>query len=239
MLLNADLGEGFDDIDRKVMPFIDQANIACGGHAGNKDSIAHTIRLALQRDVAIGAHPSYEDTEHFGRRSLDVGLPLLEQQLFTQVERVANACAEAQCTLNHIKAHGALYNDSQIEPEKMRILMRLAKAFRCDLMIQSRPDMASTIEDASKLGIALIFEGFADRAYNTDGSLVSRNKQGAVYHDVNKILAQGLTFASAYQVRCIDGVTLLTMKIDSLCVHGDNDVALHALTALYDALHRT
>lgn len=235
--LNADLGEGFGEVDRTLMPFIDQANIACGGHAGDNDSIAQTVELAVKRGAAIGAHPSYEDREHFGRRSLDIELPTLEQQLFTQIQRVSDACTQAGSSLKHLKAHGGLYNDSNRSPELMHLLLRLAKAFSCELMVQSLPNMNNTLKDAKQLGVGLILEGFADRAYLSSGLLAPRSTDGAVYSSVEQIFEQGLKFAEHRSIACVDNQNELKIKIDSLCVHGDNQVALQALNKLYDALH--
>lgn len=235
--LNADLGEGLDDIDHRVMPFIDQANIACGGHAGDLESIARTVDLAHRCGVAIGAHPSYLDRAHFGRRSMEVAGAQLEEQLFEQVQRVANACDALGAQLQHVKAHGALYNDCANHPDKLHTLMRVTKAFNCALMLQCLPDMQNTLDHANSIGLTLIFEGFADRAYQTNGLLVPRSEPHAVHSTLARIVQQGTAFATREPITCYDGVSKLKLTIDSLCVHGDTDLALHAIEALYDALH--
>lgn len=238
MLLNADIGEGHDDVDRQIMPFIHQANIACGGHAGDDDSITRTVALAQKRHVLIGAHPSYPDKTNFGRRSIDLPITKLETQLLEQIQSINNACNSANAELNHIKAHGALYNDANHEPAKMQLLIELAKAFQCKLMIQCLPGQSKqTIAHANTLGVECILEGFADRAYMPNGSLAPRARPGAVFETVEYILTQATQFKRGESITCLDGKTLLKLKIDSLCVHGDNTIALKALTAIFDSFY--
>ena len=109
--LNADLGEGLDEIDSAIFPLLDQANIACGGHAGNEASMRRCITLAKQYEVAIGAHPSYPDTANFGRKSLDMSEEALLESLMQQVSALAEIARSEDCQLTYIKPHGALYND--------------------------------------------------------------------------------------------------------------------------------
>lgn len=233
-LLNADLGEGYDEVDRKIMYFIDQANVACGGHAGDKDSIARTVDLAMERHVSIGAHPSYVDREYFGRRSLHPPLAELEQQLFDQISLIDDACRRVGTKLSHIKAHGALYNDSNDEFGVMQILLRLAKAFHCDLMIQSLPDNEFSLQEAHRLDIRLVREGFADRGYLPTGRLAPRSRPGAVFHDLEQITEQAKRLADGEAITCFASQERLALEIDSLCVHGDNEIALLAASQLHE-----
>lgn len=219
------------------MPFIDQANIACGGHAGDADTVHETVELAKRFNVRVGAHPSYVDKEHFGRRSLSLPLAELEQQLLKQVSLLADSCQQLNYPLSHIKAHGALYNDSNDRPEVMELLLHLAKAFQCELMLQSLPDMQQSLSKAKELGVPLVLEGFADRAYLSSGRLAPRGMDGAVFDDVKTITMQAMRLANGKAIYCLDDDASLLIQIDSLCVHGDNELALQALTQLYDALH--
>jgi UPF0271 protein len=228
--LNCDLGEGYDDVDARVMPYIDQANIACGGHAGDRSSVARTVELALNNKVAVGAHPSYPDKENFGRKSLQIAASDLDASLREQISLVAEYSA-----LHHIKAHGALYNDCATNLELVELLVKLAKNYNCKLMIQAFPNMDAYRRVANKYGIELITETFADRAYSDDGRLVPRTEKGAVYTDENDIINQAL--ALAYN-RSIQTITNHALKIESqsLCVHGDNPLAFDALKKIRHAL---
>ncbi|WP_370980709.1 5-oxoprolinase subunit PxpA [Agaribacterium sp. ZY112] len=235
MLLNCDLGEGLSDVDRRIMPFIDQANIACGGNAGDSKSMQETLELALQHDVAIGAHPSYPDKANFGRKSLCISLPELETSLRTQLDGLYELLQKRDLSIEHIKAHGALYNDSNKNEELLTLLIELAKDYNCSLMLQSLPinDKAEII--ANKFSVPLIFEAFADRAYDKSGLLVARNIEGAVHQDIDHIVQQALCFAHHKAVPVVNGQAL-KLHADSLCIHGDSPLALQAISAIYDAL---
>lgn len=240
VLLNADLGEGHDDVDRKIMPFISQANIACGGHTGDQQSVVRTIKLAQSHNVAIGAHPSYVDRVHFGRQSIAVDLNQLELQLIDQISLVADTCLSLSTNMSHIKAHGALYNDSNNQPALMHLLLQLAHRFQCSLMIQSlpEPEMDRTLTLAKHLGVNLIREGFTDRAYLKSGRLAPRSVDGAVFTNIDTIMTQALQMLQNQPVQCIDSKNeQLLLTIDSLCVHGDNELALNAVTKIYDAIN--
>jgi UPF0271 protein len=234
--LNCDLGEGFDEVDRKVMPLIDQANIACGGHAGDLASIARTVELAVKRDVAIGAHPSYPDKDNFGRKSLSMSEDALLESLIEQVGRIDLASRDAGERMAYIKAHGALYNDSAKNPSTMRTLLKLAKSFQTKLMVQALPNQSSLDTEAGELGVVLIKEGFADRAYSNEGFLLSRALPGAVHTDLDDIVRQAKQLADKEPIMSIDQKPL-AISVDSICVHGDTDKAIEALRAIYNQLH--
>ena len=229
LTLNCDLGEGNDDVDRQVMPYIDQANIACGGHAGDAHSMARCIELAQKHNVIVGAHPSYPDPEHFGRRSLALPLKQLSASLLKQVNHFAELCRKASTRMAYIKAHGALYHDAMQNAEYMQLLLSLANEFNCALMVQALPIMPSSLQDSDKA--PLILEGFADRAYDTDGRLVSRQQAGAVHHSVERMVQQARDFAEHAKVKTSSG-HYLSLTIDSLCVHGDTPLAMQALQAI-------
>ncbi|WP_096085621.1 5-oxoprolinase subunit PxpA [Agaribacterium haliotis] len=234
--LNCDLGEISAELDRKLMPFIDQANIACGGHAGDQHSMLNCIELADQYGVAIGAHPSYPDRSNFGRQSMSIDLDKLEQSLFEQVASLQALCQRRGVTLRHIKAHGALYNDSNKDPALLALLVQLARDFNCALMLQSLPINDKAERLGAEHGVELIYETFADRAYSKSGLLVPRTQNGAVHEQLSIIVEQALGFAQHGCVRSIDD-HILKLRADSLCVHGDSNTALLAVRAIYDALH--
>lgn len=213
------------------MPYIDQANIACGGHAGDANSVSRTVKLALENRVAIGAHPSYPDKENFGRSHQNIPAHQLIPILREQIKLVADCHP-----LHHIKAHGALYNDSTDKPELIEILAQLAAEFKCKLMLQAFPHMQHIEHIADKYKIEWIGEGFADRAYSDDGRLLSRKIKGAVYNDVDAILDQAKSFISGRDIRTHSG-NRLTLNAQSLCVHGDNPIAFEALSKIRHALN--
>jgi len=213
------------------MPFIDQANIACGGHAGDAHSVANTVALAQKLDVAIGAHPSYPDKENFGRISHDIAIANLRPILTEQIQLVAE-----QAPLHHIKAHGALYNDCATKSELLELLMELAAEFECKLMLQAFADMSAIKALAKPYNIELIYEGFADRAYAADGKLVSRKENGAVLQTVPDILKQAECFRNGKNIISNSG-SPLKLDVHSLCVHGDNPLAFEALKKIHHAFH--
>jgi len=236
VLLNCDLGEGYDDVDRKVMPFIDQANIACGGHAGDTDSMQTTVGLALKRSVSIGAHPSYPDKENFGRVSINYEPEHLLNSLLKQVSSLEEICKAQGAKLDYIKAHGALYNDSAKNSNLMNMLLKLAKSFQCGLMLPAQLGQQSFSQAANEYGVKLIREGFADRSYTDEGFLVPRSTDGAVYENIEHVVQQASLFAKGKPVISHNGKPL-NLKADSICVHGDNEKAIEALQRIYDTLH--
>lgn len=238
--LNCDLGEGFDDVDRKVMPFIDQANIACGGHAGDRNSMQRTVDLALKREVAVGAHPSYPDRDNFGRVSQRYAPEVLLDSLFEQVEALEAVCRAQGARMTYIKAHGALYNDSMKDPSLMRMLLKLAKSFHCALMVQSLPEQQALFDEANELGVTLVREGFADRAYASSGFLLARTVAGSVHANLRDIVQQAIDLAQVPGDESGEKHSLSPLPrqlhVDSICVHGDTDLAIEALQHIYDAL---
>lgn len=237
MLLNCDIGEGFDQHDTEIMPFLDLANIACGGHAGNEKTIARTVKLATQFDVAIGAHPSYPDRENFGRLSLDIPLDTLASALHQQLTLIKFACDQHSVPLHHIKAHGALYNDSVHNRDIAELLLELANEFSCVLILPAHPALHFLEQLAAEKRIPVLQEGFADRAYNADVTLVGRDHPRALHHSIERIIEQALNLARNQRVETIDG-RWLPLKIDTLCVHGDNTHAVASVKAIFKALRQ-
>ena len=218
------------------MAYIDQANIACGGHAGDTLSMERTVRLAKAHDVSVGAHPSYPDKVNFGRVSLNIPPHTLLVELQDQVEKLSAICSNHNIELQYIKAHGALYNDSNHDTALFKILLTLAVKNKCALMIQSHPDLSGHKQLAETLGVKLILEGFADRAYENSGDLKARNEAHAVHSAADIIVQQALSFKNSGGVNSAQG-KWLDLPIDSLCVHGDSPFALNAVKAIHDAFH--
>ncbi len=219
MKLNCDLGEGLNEIDEAIMPFIDMANIACGGHTGDEYSMARTVKLAKFHKVQIGAHPSYPDKIHFGRASLSIPKNELYESLIIQVNNLDKVCKKEKVQLEHIKAHGALYNDMVADRSIFQLVCDLAKHFHLPLVVFA-DDQKHKMKNPR-----LLFEAFADRAYSDSGNLVSRKIEGSVYRDPHKCASQAFEILTNNRVQ-LQNKTWLPLKADTICVHGDSENAL-------------
>ncbi|MGY6742383.1 MAG: 5-oxoprolinase subunit PxpA [Cecembia sp.] len=233
MDINCDLGEGLDN-DAKLMPFLDSCNIACGGHAGDEESMRHTVRLAKIFKVKPGAHPSYPDTLHFGRKVMDISIQVLKAQVIHQIQTLIKICEEEKYPLHHIKPHGALYNELAKNHE-------LALMF-CDLMEENFfnyvlycPPHSIIEEIARQRGITVMLEVFADRNYNEDYSLVSRTQPDAVLTDKEEALAHVKRIMEEKRIKTLSGL-FISIYADTLCIHGDNPNALEILKLIRKSL---
>jgi UPF0271 protein len=236
LLLNSDLGESFGawtiGMDAQVMPHIDQANIACGFHAGDPLVMQQTLALAKTNNVTIGAHPGYPDLVGFGRRSLKCQPDEVAALIQYQIAAIDGMARSQGLELSYVKPHGALYNDMMADTALRQVIMRAIADYHrpLALMIQSTPDAAQHRQEAREAGIALLLEAFADRCYDDDGKLLARSKAGAV-HSKEKMLAQVKQLADSGTVTTISGNTL-TLEVDSLCVHGDNLAGVEAIAEI-------
>ncbi len=234
MKLNCDLGEGLDDVDCQVMPLIDMANIACGGHAGDDTSIKRCIELALEHQVLIGAHPSYPDRAHFGRVVKFMRGEPLTKALSGQLQRLQAFCNEAGTQIAYVKPHGALYHDILQDTALFKQLLDVMQMFSptAMLMIQSVLNPKPWQVLAKEQGIELLFEAFADRAYTDEGGLVSRSQANAVHQRLEDITRQAQNFIEKSGVFS-EHNQWLHLPADSLCVHGDTPLAYSALCAIH------
>jgi UPF0271 protein len=233
MKLNCDLGESFGSwtmgLDREVMPYIDQANIAAGFHAGDPLVIQSTLRLAGEHGVTVGAHPAYPDLVGFGRRSMRCSREEIIAKVHYQVAALDGMAQCAGLELRYVKPHGALYNDMMAQGEvRMAIFEALAEYHRpLALMLQATPEVASHRKEADMAGVEVWFEAFADRCYTDEGKLVSRSLEGAV-HTREKMLAQVEQLKNKGTVTTAGGQEL-KISADTLCVHGDNMEGVKAI----------
>lgn len=227
MLLNCDLGEISLEHDKKIMPYIDQANIACGQHAGDESTMDETVALAAKHKVQIGAHPSYPDRENFGRLSMDITSEKLSQLFITQVNSLISFCDKHAVTCHYVKPHGALYNDMMKNlPLFTFICQLMSENFpELSLMIQATPDESMYREVAKRYSVHLILEAFADRKYLSSGLLAPRKQQGAVLENKNTILTQVKNLHQNNQILTADN-TAISLNAETLCVHGDSQHAL-------------
>lgn len=236
MLLNCDLGESYGSwtmgVDADVMPHIDQANIACGFHGGDPLTIRWTLALAATHGVTIGAHPSYPDLVGFGRRSMHLSADEIIASLHYQIAALEGMARSQGLELAYIKPHGALYNDMMAKEEVRAAVMEAVSAYHrtMPLMLQATPEADRHRMEAGKWNISLLFEAFADRCYDDDGSLLSRREPGAV-HDRERMLAQVRQLRREGSVTTVSGKNL-PLQADSLCVHGDNLEGVQAIQAI-------
>ena len=231
--LNADLGEG-GACDAELLAIVSSCNVACGGHAGDADSMARTVQLAIAGGVAVGAHPSYPDRDNFGRRSMALGADELYESLTSQAESLLDIAGELGARVRHLKPHGALYNDAAVNAGLADIVARVAAELPGDVCLVGPP--GSELECAAA-GNDLVFvaEAFVDRAYRADGRLVPRSERGAVHADIRKMVAQALSLATNDEVEAIDG-QVISVPARTLCVHGDTRDAAAAARAIRRAL---
>ena len=233
LLLNCDLGESSLSqsikLNERVMPFIDQANVACGYHAGDPIVMRSTLIAAKSYDVSVGAHPSYPDPDGFGRRPMKLPTDELMAVLHYQIGALLGIAKGIGTVVKYVKPHGALYNDMMEKDEARKGVMRAVAEMRqpLALMLQATSKADKHLEEANNFGIEVIFEAFADRCYDARGALVPRTKEGALHgrekmlHQVEKIIRFGsVTTESGLE---------LPLHADSLCVHGDNDIGVEAL----------
>ena len=223
MDINCDMGESFGPwtmgADAEVMPNITSANVACGAHAGDPRVMRRTIRAAKALGVSVGAHPGFADLQGFGRREMQADPGEVEDSLIAQIGALA-AMARAEGTaLRHVKAHGALYNQAARDRRLADAIARAIKAFDASLIMFALPK-SHMVDAAAGAGLQVAAEGFADRAYEPDGSLTPRTRSGAVIHDVALVVDRAVRMARDGVVLTPDGKEI-AMKVDTICVHGD------------------
>jgi len=236
--INCDMGESFGPwmmgADERVMPHITSANIACGAHAGDPSVMRRTIRLARGAGVAIGAHPGFPDLQGFGRREMNLGVAEVEDSVLAQIGALAAIARSEGMTLQHVKAHGALYNMAARSRPLADAIARAIKAFDASLMMFGLPN-SPMIDAAREAGLRVASEGFADRAYQLDGSLTPRTQPGAVIHDPERVVARAQRMVRDGIVQTADGRDV-TLRIDTICVHGDTPGAADLTRRLREAL---
>ncbi|HEV2109974.1 MAG TPA: 5-oxoprolinase subunit PxpA [Gammaproteobacteria bacterium] len=233
--LNADVGEECGD-DAALIPLLTSANVACGGHAGDAAVMARTVALCLEHGVRIGAHVSYPDREHFGRRDIQLAPAALTAELQHQLEALDSVVCAAHTRVSYLKAHGALYNRMADDAAVADAVLAALKAFDPKLMLLTLPG-SRAMERARAAGVDAVGEAFADRGYRDDGRLQPRSDAGAVISDPQQVAARGLRLAREGLVETISGKTV-SVKARSLCVHGDTPGAVELARALRSALRR-
>ena len=242
--LNADLGEAdtaeWAKSEYDMLQYISSANIACGGHAGTKQSMKHIISGAILNGVAIGAHPAYPDKVNFGRKSLAVGLDIsrenLQATLFEQIIALSEIASKETACVSYIKPHGALYNDAVNDPEKADILATVISRIDPALVFMGAPNCEMG-RAAKRFGLTFVAEGFIDRRYTDDGHLLSRAEDGAVIADQEERVNQAKSLISKQRVTTDSGASL-TLNVQTLCLHGDSQGAVETARRLRQEIEK-
>ena len=228
--LNSDLGESFGrwalGHDAELMASISSCNIACGYHAGDPEVMRRTVRLARDSGVAIGAHPGLPDLVGFGRRKMDVTAAEVEDFVLYQLGALAAIAKAEGVTLQHVKAHGALYNMAIKDRGLADGIARAVASFDPGLLLFGLPG-TELMRAGEAAGLPVAAEGFADRSYETDGSLTPRSQPDAVIHDAAEVVARSVRMAREGVVVARDGAEV-PMRVATICTHGDTPGS-HAL----------
>ncbi len=236
--LNCDMGESFGRYtlgdDAAMLDVVTSANIACGLHAGDPLVMQATVALAVRKGIAVGAHPGYPDLQGFGRRAMALSPAELEAAVLYQIGALAGFARASGVPLVHVKPHGALYNVAARDQAVAEAIVRAVAAFDPGLIVVTLPNSA-LLYAARAAGLRVAREGFADRAYREDGSLVPRTEPGAVIHDPAQATARAIRMVMQGEVEAITG-KIVPLHIDTLCIHGDTPDAVAIATTLRAAL---
>ena len=227
--INVDVGEGIGN-ESILMPIISSCNIACGGHAGDSESMRMVVKLATANNVKIGAHPSFPDKANFGRKQMDISCAALYTSIKGQIDNLMTILEQENTRLNHVKPHGALYNLAAVDDKAASVIIEVMKNFI--LPVKLFVPFNSVIEKkAIENNIPIKYEAFADRNYNDDGTLVSRNEKNALIHDSEQMFDHVFRMISSQKVKTISGSDIKILA-DTFCIHGDNPKAVDLIQDL-------
>ena len=230
--LNCDMGENMGN-DEDVMPYITSTNIACGFHAGDEVSMRMTVRLAKQSGVAIGAHPGWKDREGFGRREWSLSPDEVEALLLYQLGALYAIAKAESAELHHVKPHGALYNQAAQDPVLASAIANAVKCFDSDLILVGLAG-SELIKAGVEAGLHVAAEGFPDRNYTSEGTLVSRKQVNAILESPEEVAAHAITLAQGGIVFAGKHV-----PVDTLCLHGDHPQAAQNAKMVREALEKS
>lgn len=231
--LNCDMSEGYDT-DELIMPYISSANIACGAHAGDEDTIKKTILLAMQYDVAIGAHPSYHDREGFGRREMHLDPDEIFNLVKEQTEKIITIANKLGANLHHVKPHGALYNRSAKDADTAVAIAKAVAAVDKSLILYGMPNTESE-KAAHQYHLNFYAEVFADRTYTNEGLLTPRTAERAMIDSAYESLDQVIEMINLGRVTSTTGKSI-PIKADTICIHGDGEHAVEFAKTIAEGL---
>lgn len=227
--INVDVGEGIGN-ESILMPIISSCNIACGGHTGDEETMRMVVKLAAANNVKIGAHPSFPDKANFGRKPMDISCAALYTSIKGQIDDLMIILEEENARLNHVKPHGALYNLAAVDEKKASVIIEVMKNFI--LPVKLYVPFNSIIEKmAIENNIPIRYEAFADRNYNEDGTLVSRNQNNALIYESEQMFYHVFRMISSQKVKTISGSEIKILA-DTFCIHGDNPKAVDLIQYL-------
>lgn len=229
--LNCDMGENIGS-DEDIMPYITSANIACGFHAGNEISMRTTIRLAKWYGVAVGVHPSWKDVEGFGRREMSLPPDDVEALISYQIGALVVIAKSEGVEIHHVKPHGALYNQSVKDKALATAIAKAVKGFGDELILVGLAG-SSLVEAGLEIGLRVANEGFPDRNYNSDGTLVSRKQANAIIQSSEEVALHAVELVQ-------NGIDFSGRRVhvDTLCLHGDHPGAAQNAKLVRDALEK-
>jgi UPF0271 protein len=236
--LNCDMGESYGawrmGNDAELMNYVSSVNIACGFHAGDATTMRQTAELATDKGVSIGAHPGYPDLQGFGRRAMKMSVSEVFDTVLYQVAAMKGICEALGTRLNHVKPHGALYNQAAKEPELAAAVAEAVRKIDSDIVFYGLSG-SSLISEAERLGLRTASEVFADRTYQANGSLTPRSQPNALIQSEDESVKQVLQMVSSGTVFAIDGKTI-PLRADTICIHGDGEHAVEFARGIRDAL---
>ncbi|NLI82183.1 MAG: LamB/YcsF family protein [Deltaproteobacteria bacterium] len=239
--LNCDMGESFGIYkmgrDEDILPWITSANVACGFHAGDPMVMDRTVALAAANGVEVGAHPGFPDLMGFGRRTMECSPEEIRNYVIYQVGAAQGFCRAYGVKLQHVKVHGSLYNLSVRDESIFRVIAEAVAALEPSLLLVTLAGKHAEwmIQVAGEIGIPIALEGFPDRAYAGDGTLISRRLPGAVIEDPEKVAQRAVQMVSQGSVTAVEG-TVVPLSVDTLCIHGDNPRAVTLAESIRKAL---
>jgi len=237
--INCDLGESYGNFkvgsDAEIMPYITSANVACGFHGGDPVTIAQTIALAKKHGVAVGAHPGYPDLMGFGRREMQLTYNEAKTYVIYQVGALQGFAKVFGAPLQHVKPHGAMYNMALKDEALARAITEAVLELDHNLIVFA-PPKSVLAKKAADAGLRVAHEFFADRAYNPDGSLVSRRLAGAVIEEPDKVVGRAVKAVKEGVVEAVNGELVELGTVHTICVHGDTPTALKLARALRSGL---
>ena len=236
--LNSDIGESYGIYkigdDENLMPYITSANIACGFHGGDPDVMYRTVQMCKVHGVGIGAHPGYQDLAGFGRRVVKMSETQVEYMMLYQLGAISAYTRAQGATLRHVKPHGALYNHAAQDLPTARAIARAVTRFDSNLILVGLAN-SFLIQAALEFGLPFAREGFIDRAYKNDGTLLPRSEAGAVVSSPARAVQVAIQLVREGTVRTVDG-KIMPLEVDTLCIHGDTPGAVQIAGAVNEAL---
>ncbi|MEM9141589.1 MAG: 5-oxoprolinase subunit PxpA [Bacteroidota bacterium] len=233
--INCDVGEGLNH-EAQLFPFISSCSIACGGHAGDIETMRETAVLAKKYNLKVGAHPSYPDRKNFGRVSMELSEGGLRTTIIEQIDLLAAILKEQKIPLHHIKPHGALYNDVAQDAHLAKIMLKALAKYK-DTISLYVPYASKVADQAKANGYKILYEAFGDRKYHGNLKLVSRKIKDAVIQDPKQVLNQIINIINRGKVATWDGGEAKILA-DTLCIHGDTPSALQIVSYLHEELPR-